>query len=420
MSELLDTLSAMRPLLDRATLLATPPDRTISVLAGASLQAAIDAAPAGSTLALEPGTYPWAGPLNKDMSFTTKRALAPGVRAVDADVTILSPAGLLLYAVAGFRGTALMCTDPTKNIVQALGRNFRLESGLILGSIVTGARRGLRADGDSGVVIDSQIDECWRPDTEGQAVGAWDGCRNWLFDNNYLGGASQGMLFGGGDATSASRVPMNIRVSRCDLGKNLSWLTKALVKTSFESKTGIGVHLSDVALTGAGIAQGQHGFLIICKSTNQDSHAPWSQTQGVLIERFTAKQGAGCVSFVASDGNYPSVPLGNITLRDGAFSQIDPLLYPGDGRCFQFINTPTAIMSDITLQNLVVTGQNLSAAMYFIGPPPKRLVIQNVQLPQSTYGVKIEGLAPMMTPAAMMAGIKAWAPDSVVENITVV
>jgi hypothetical protein len=124
MSELTDTLTAMRPLLDRAVVLSTPPDLSISVNAGASLQAAIDAAPAGSTLALEAGTYQWAGPLTKDMAFTTRRTLTPGVRATDADVTLLSPAGLLLYARPGFRGIAHRCSDPTKNIIQALGPRF--------------------------------------------------------------------------------------------------------------------------------------------------------------------------------------------------------------------------------------------------------------------------------------------------------
>jgi hypothetical protein len=238
--------------------------------------------------------------------------------------------------------------------------------------------------------------ECWRPADEAQAVDGYDGCRNWLFDNSYLGGASQSLMFGGGDAASASRVPMNIRVRKCDFGKDASWFSKSLIKTAFEMKYGIGIHLSDVTLQGAGNAQGQHGFLIVLKSLNQNNRSPWSQTSGVLLEHFTAKQGAAAISFVASDGDYPSLPLNNITIRNGEFTELDPLLYPGDAHgALQFTNraaTPAtatkpafteAVMSDITIENVKISGQNLNAAMYFIGPPPRRLVIRNVQLPPS-------------------------------------
>lgn len=384
----------------------------------ADIQSLLDALPAGSTLVLDPGTHTLAGPLTKPITLTTRRPLAPA-RAIDADVTLISPTGVVITAPdVTFRGVAVQCTDPTKNIVQALGARFTLDRGLITGSPTLGGRRGLAINSAGGRVLSSTIDQCWRPDTEGQAVLGWDGTSDWLFEDCLLGGASQSLMLGGADATTASRVPANVTIRHCDLVKRAEWgFRGAMQKTSFELKAGLGVTLSDCVFDGAGTGQGQGAYLMVLKSCNQDGHAPWSSTQHVVIERFTAKHGGGCVSFVGNDGANPSITMGSITLRDGTFSDIDPTLYPGSpGRGFTFQSAAI----DVTLENIVVTAQNMAASMYLIGPPPKRLVLRNVQLPQSLYGVKIDGGPSLKTPDQIVSGIKAWAPDAIVEGITVV
>lgn len=109
--------------------------------------------------------------------------------------------------------------------------------------------------------------------------------------------------------------------------------------------------------------------------------------------------------------------MGNITLRNGTFSEIDPTQYPGSaGRGYTFIGA----MSDVTLENLVLTGKNMAASMYFIAPFPKRLVLRNLQLPQSLYGVKVDAGPSLKTPAEIVTGLKALMPDAIIENITIV
>ena len=386
----------------------------------ADLQPLLDAVPSNSTIVLDPGTtYTIANPITKPVTLQTRTPLSPTARAAAGDVTITTTGGLFTQAPITLTGISVKCSDPLRNIIQVQAPGFVLDRSAVLGTTTAGARRGIAVNASGGRILNSTIDQCWRPDTEGQAILGWDGTEDWEITNCYLGGASQSLMFGGADASSASRVPRNIRVSRCDLGKDPAWTGHVVLKTSFELKTGIGVHLSDCTFDGAGTGQGQGAYVMVLKSCNQDGSAPWSQTQGVTIERFTAMHGGGAVNFVANDGSNPSVTMGNVTLRNGTFSAIDPTLYPGSpGRGYTFIGA----MTDVTLENLILTGANLAASMYFIAPFPKRLVLRNLQLPQSTYGVKIEnsGLPPLMTPAAIVTGIKSVMPDAIVEGITVV
>lgn len=410
MSELTDTLTAIRPLLDRAVALATPPpDLTIPVNAGASLQAAIDAAPSGSTLALEPGVYLGTPTYTKAITIQPRNPVPPG-RATDAGVWIRGTdhAGVVLGADVVLRGVGHLADFPTANLLVVTGERFTLDRCVVLGG-PSGAHRGVLLNGNTAALLGCRIDEIWQYQSEAQAVYGDDGTRNVLIDDCYLGGASQSVMFGGADSRSPDRVPTGIVIRRSTLAKNPAWLGKgAYVKTAFELKSAIGVHLVDCALEGAGTSQQQGAFLIVLKSLNQNGRAPWSTVADVLIERCTARLGGGCVRFVGNDGANPSQRMSNITLRNVTFTEIDPALYPGSpGRAFEFQTGPI----DVTLDHVTTQGKNLAAAMYFAAPQPVRLVLRNVALPASYYGIKIDAGGTMP--------LQQWAPDSVVENVTI-
>src|SRR6185369_9293775 len=96
----------------------------------------------------------------------------------------------------------------------------------------------------------------------------------------------------------------------------------------------------------------------------------------------------------------------NVVVRNVAFSQIDPLGPTGGaGRGILIDGGP----KNLTFENVTIDGKNLGASMYLIpNPKPTGLVLRNLKLAASTYGMKIDGGG---------MGVPAWQqlmPDAVI------
>lgn len=438
-NQITDTIDAAVTLLAQVRVLATPPpDTRVYVPSGSNLQAAIDAAPDWATLALAPGIYEGTVTMPRPLALEPVADIPPG-RAIESanGVWINGSAGIpktldIFGHDVAVRGIGIKSANPTANLVVFTGERMTLDRCTALGG-VNGAHRGILLNGAGADILQCYIDEIWQKGTEAQAICGYDGTKDVLVDDCHLSGASQSLMLGGSDSLTPDRVPMNIRVRRSLLTKKLAWLAKgALLKTALEAKSVIGLHVSDCELENAGTSEGQGGYLIVLKALNQNGSAPWTRSTGILIERSTGRNAAGCISFVGNDGAFASETLASVTVRDMEFFDIDPALYPGPGRAFTFSTSATGGGAiDVTIERVKVHGKNMAAAVYFAtkaadtatyrAPRPVRLKLRDVQLPPSPYGLKIEnsGIPSALTPAAMVAALKTWAPDAVVEQVTV-
>lgn len=387
-------------LVQRARVISAPP---IPVRAGASVQAAIDAAPLGAALQLEPGAT-FEGSLTLKNSVALQSYGLAHIRgSVGADaITVLGDN----IALNGIRVTS---PDATRQLVGVTGRQFTSVGNVLMGDVVSGQHRGLMLNGDGAVVLDTLIDQCWNVGRDAQAIGGWDGSKNIFIDNCKLYGGAQAVMFGGADSKDPSRVPTNITITRSLLSKRKEWYAQfAQIKTALELKSVIGFSIQDSVMEYAGTSAGQGGYTIVLKSTNQDGSAPWSTVKNVLIERCRARYGGGCVSFVGVDGSNPAIPMSNVTLRNVAFDSIDPMgITKGVGRGFTFQSAADRITLDAITYNAI----DMTTDMYFIAPQPTLMVLRNIKgmLPkQSAYGVKIDA------GGSGFAAVQAWAPDALI------
>lgn len=392
---------------------------TIAVKAGQGIQAACDAAPSGSTILIDPGVYP------ESLHLGTKAlTLQPAVivRSGQANrattpVTIMGTTTI----VPGQRTILLGLTHKSPHADDTLitdqGTRTVLDRCLILGDPHNGQHRGVAANGTDGLYTDCFIDDCGLVGQDAQAVLGWDGTKRLTLLRCYLGGGAQSVMFGGADSASADRIPTDITIKSCVLGKNPAWYDLGWqIKNGFELKAAVNVTVQDTEILYAGVSGGQAAYLIVLTPRNQGGQAPWSTIQNVLFERVRCQFGGGGVLALGSDDTVgkPSGPLEGVTFRNVAFLDLDPrspvwtqptaaVPHLGSGRVFNLSRAPKRI----TIDGVTATGINLASPMYVIPPGPTGLVVKNYQTPTTKYGWKIDGGG-----ASGIDGLKALCPDA--------
>jgi len=412
--------------------LAGPPANTIKVPLGASLQAAIDSAPANSTLQLEDGTYPGAIRLTKALQFIGANPPAAGrathdtahswITSSDTDtITVTNTTDPVKFTGIGFRNS-----NASGGLVNHLGSHLVLDRCVGLGDPTNGQRRGMIMNGSDWSVLGNYWDDIILSSKETVVLGGWDGTRDGLIDDCYLRGGSITVMFGGADSKSADRIPTNITIRNSTLTKNPAWFAAGRqIKNAFELKSAINVTMRGCILEYAGLAEGQGAYCLLFTVRNQDGTAPWSCVKNVLIENCTGRYCAGAISFLGFDDNHQSDILDNVTIRNCTFTDItrdgpwtytdaSGAVHTGSGRVTLFNNAP----AHVTLEALTFApgpNANLQALGYF--PPanhtpklePVALTLRNWKYPPTTYGWKIDA-GPLDTPPSS-THLQAYMPD---------
>lgn len=325
-------------------------------------------------------------------------------------------------------GLDIRHTDPTRTLGVMGGNGGVWDRMRLLGDPVNGARRGINFTGANGTISNPYIDDIFWPSEDTQAIYSQEMLPGGglTVSNGFLRAAGEVVMFGGGDALSEAGIPRNITFTDCVLTKRpewMVWVSKGKhvqqVKGAFELKDAIGVRMTRCHFEGAGVSAGQGAYLLVFTPRNQGGHAPWSTVQDVVIENCTGRLGSGVCSMLGSDDTVgkPSGPLSNLTIRDCAFTDIDPLPYHGDatGRILNFNNGPDRI----TVDGLTVEGANLTAHGYFqTQRAPTKLALSRIAFPATKYGWKLDGNTHPVGaswPVGTLPALMAYMPDLTVD-----
>jgi len=400
-----------------------PPTDVIDVTPGASLQAAIDAADAGATLRLAPGTYDGAVRIDRSLHFVPLNAPPNGPATADASVWLTSSANATVTIApeadeVSFLGIGCRNANVGGEWFTVQGSRVVFDRVTGLGDPVNGQHRGWRLEGKSTRLVHCYADDVFQVARDTSVVGGWQDCDGVEIDRCFLRGGAETIMFGGADAPSAERMPKNIRITSCTLTHKPEWYAMgAQIKTPFELKCAIGVYMDDCLLEYAGVAEGQGAYLMVLKCTNQNGKAPWTVVKDVTIERCVCRYGGGGVMFLGQDYNYGSEIMSNIAIRDCRFTAMNPdglwsqSGYKGSGRCTNFDRAPHAV----TLDAITMEGTNMSALGYFANAPkqPTALTLRNWKYPSTKYGWKIDAGGGDTPPAC--TNLRALMPDMVYE-----
>ena len=78
-------------------------------------------------------------------------------------------------------------------------------------------------NGQDITLTQSHCQGVWKSGQDSQCFAAWDGAGPYTITDNFLEAASENVLFGGADSSSAANIPADIRIERNLFTKDLAW-----------------------------------------------------------------------------------------------------------------------------------------------------------------------------------------------------
>ena len=287
------------PELPRLTVDTTMPavtGRTIEVSAGDDLQAALDEAVPGDEVVLEAGAVfrgSWSLPAKSGDGWTIIRSanldqLPPeGQRVSPRDAEHLAiletgrgraltiePGsqryrimGLEIRAGDGVEVTSVVDVGTTAaSSVEEQPKDIVIDRCWIHGAPTENARQGITLNSRDTAIMGSYIDDIKADGQDSQAINSIHGAGPFRIVNNFLEGAAENIMFGGGTPSLEGVIPSDIEICGNYFFKRPEWRDdRWSVKNLFEIKAAKRVLLSANVLEGSW-TNGQIGWAIILKT----------------------------------------------------------------------------------------------------------------------------------------------------------
>jgi hypothetical protein len=383
---------------DLANLLANlppdlPPPPPSSITTPGQLDAALAKAIAGDVLHLDP-TLVYPAPLVLTVGVAlTSSALLPGRMTLGTPAPRLIGGVTLASPAASLHGVEVKHGSPDAEIVIVQAPGCTLDRVRVLGDPVNGAHRGINANAGSLAVSGCYVDDIFRPGQDTQALCCWDSPGKIAIDDCFFRAASETVLLGGADSSSAAHVPSDIAITNCTLSKKLAWRTLSVnVKNGLEIKSAKRVTVLNCLIENAWAAA-QTGFLIVLTPRNQDGTAPWSTVEDVEIAHNTLTGGCAAFQILGIDDAQISQRMARVSIHDNTVTDLDPVAWgsidgpdamSGDNRMILILNGPDAL----SIVNNTFAANGLGSVIYFDGPAKcTGLKVTGNRFPQSSYGI---------------------------------
>ena len=359
------------------TAIVASPGRRLTVPSGGSFQDALDKAQPGDEIVLEAGAV-YHGPFilqnKRDGSgWITIRSSAvggefpsPGTRVRPAHAVKMPKLVSSRHSVIEaqrrahhfrFIGIEMRPTDDrflrdlvllgnnTDRSVEELPHHIILDRCFVHGDPKKGARRGLAMNGRHLAVIDSHISDFKEVGQDAQAVAGWGGSGPFKVVNNFLQGAGENLLFGGGDPSIHGLVPSDIEIRGNHVVKPLAWRSGEpeydgshwQVKILFELKNARRV-LVDGNLFEYNWQHPGYGFGITFTVRNEEGRSPWAVIEDVTFTNNIVRHSPSGVNIMGFDDRHPPSEQGKrILIRNNIFDDINGPRWGGKGRLFQLL-----------------------------------------------------------------------------------
>jgi hypothetical protein len=340
------------------------PTRTITLRAGGDLQAALTSARFGDTIVLEAGatftgpvTLPFKGAgSGTDADYITIRTSdlagiapegerlkpAPESRALPRIVApnekpaVATEAGAHHYKFVGVEFLPAQTAAYVYNVVELGSSDYTsaaqfphhliFDRCYVHSTGLNRARRGFALNSAETSIINSYIAGFAGAKDETQAIAGWNGPGPFHIVNNYLEGAGEVILIGGGDPSIANLVPSDIEIRRNFLRKPKEWLGRAAIKGTLELK-----NARRVVIEGNLIESELLTTAIVLTVRNQSGKAPWSVLEDVLIENNIVRHASSGINILGNDNEHHSQEARRIRIANNLLIDIvanDPANIP--------------------------------------------------------------------------------------------
>jgi hypothetical protein len=353
---------------------------TITVPAGADLQAALDRARPGDVILLEPGaTYVgnFTLPATPGSVHITVRSAAdrsrfpvqgrvgpeharwmPTLRSPNGAAALATRPGahhwrlqwLAFEANANGAGDIITLGDGSEaqRDLTRVPHHFVLDGLVIRGDPSQGQKRGIALNSAATIIRNSDIRDIKAIGQDSQAIAGWNGPGPYIIENNYLEAAGENILFGGADPSIRDLVPSDITFRHNYVTKPLSWRAEGspwTVKNLLELKSARRVLIEWNVFEHNWLAA-QSGYAILFTPTNQDGGAPWTEVSNVTFRYNMVRHVASAFNILGADYQRTSRQTRGILIRHNLVYDVDASRWGGEGRFLLIGNEPVDVWVD--------------------------------------------------------------------------
>ncbi|HYP26594.1 MAG TPA: fibronectin type III domain-containing protein [Blastocatellia bacterium] len=407
----------------------TPPAGvTITVRAGGSLQAALNAALPGDEIVLEAGatftgnfTLPNKSGTGWIIIRTSNMAGIPaeGARVDPALHARSMPIILTPNSAAAFAASAsahnyrlvgleigvtsavtlnyglVQLGGGSETNVDQLPRNITIDRCYIHGSNTADIARGVAINGVSVAIVDSYVSNCHARGFDSQAIAGWNGPGPFKIVNNYLEGAGENVMFGGADPKIQNLVPSDIEFRRNYCFKPLTWKNTDpsygginwSVKNLFELKNAQRVLIDGNIFENIWVDD-QNGTAILFTVRNQEGTAPWSVVQDITYTNNIVRHSAVGLMILGYDYNAPSQQTRRIKIQNNLFDDIGGAASGGNGRLFNLSDGAADVWIEHNTAFQTYNVVTVSGGIH------SGFIYRNNLTPHNEYGVAGDGTGP--------------------------
>ncbi|MFN8574348.1 MAG: hypothetical protein U0132_20015 [Gemmatimonadaceae bacterium] len=194
-------------------------------------------------------------------------------------------------------------------------------------------------------IVNSWLDDCHEKGSDSQAIAGWNGPGPYRIENNTLAGAGENVIFGGADPSIPDLVTADVTIARNHFVTPFSWNGRWTKKNLFELKNAKRVLIEGNVMEGSW-GDGQTGFAVVLKSTNQSGRCPWCSTTDVTFQRNMVRNVGAGVDLIGKEGGHPfdtdSITK-RLVLRENQF-EVEMQRLNGEGRLLQMVGGPREIL----------------------------------------------------------------------------
>jgi len=216
-----------------------------------------------------------------------------------------------------------------------------IDRSYIHGHATLSTRRCVALNSAYTAIVDSYLSDCHGRGFDSQAVCGWNGPGPFKIVNNYLEGAGENVMFGGGDPGIRGLIPSDIEIRRNYFFKPLSWKGVWTVKNLFELKNAQRLLVEGNVFENNWV-DAQSGFALVFKSENQDGGAPWSVTRDVTLRNNKIINTASGLVILGRAGNADE-SANQILIQNNVFDRVGSSGLGGGGVLWELVEDPSEI-----------------------------------------------------------------------------
>ena len=388
--------------------------RSIGVLAGGDVQAAIDAAQPGDEIVLQPGaTYVGNLMLRRKtgtgwITIRTAGSLpAPGTRVTPAEAgqmpklvpqfppiaVISTESGAHHYRLIGLEVSAPGATmayslinlgegdSRVQTSMADVPHHLVLDRMYVHGTPTLDFQRCVSLNSAETAIVDSWIDECHGYNMESHAIGGWNGPGPFNITNNHIAGAGINLMLGGATPGISGLIPSDIELRRNHFFKPVSWKGRWTVKNLFELKSAQRV-LAEGNVFESNWADAQTGFALVWKSAGYPG-AEYNIVQDVTF-RYNVVRNSPAGLNLAARPDGPAQPARRIHVSDNLFTNIGEYNGTQIGRMIMLLDD----LRDVTIErNTLIHNNTASHLLIMDGMPGTNLTFRNNVATRGNFGV---------------------------------